>query len=147
VSCHRIPSPTASPTNCCQAALPPRHRIALLRRSTAVKASRSASASSFLAETVCGRLASSSLAPCRVGTVRWHVHARRMARASTLPAQLTTPMAAYGQNFHPLVCPSRRLLLPRCALRRMRASLLCCRIELSHHLPPSLLAQARVAST
>jgi hypothetical protein len=85
---------------------------------------------------MCGRLASSSLAPCRIGTMRWHAHARRVATASTLPIQLTTLTPAYGQNFHPLACPSRHPLLPRCTLSHASTCSLCRRVELSHHLPP-----------
>jgi hypothetical protein len=100
VSYHRIPSPVASPVNRWQAALPPRRHVALLRWSTAVKAvapprcrrqapgdkaSRSASTSSFLANTTCSHLASNSVAPCRVGTVRWHAHARHVALSSAIP--------------------------------------------------------------
>jgi hypothetical protein len=48
-------------------------------------ASRNASASSFLTDTTCGRLASSSLAPCRVGFMRWHAHARHVALSSATP--------------------------------------------------------------
>jgi hypothetical protein len=47
------------------------------------------------------RLASSSLAQCYVGTVHWPAHVLRMAKASTLHVQLTTPTLAYGQNSHP----------------------------------------------
>jgi hypothetical protein len=61
-------------------------------------------------------LASSSLAPRCVGTVRWHAHAHRVATASTHPIQLTIPTLVYGQNFHPIVCPSRCPLLPHYAL-------------------------------
>jgi hypothetical protein len=57
-------------------------------------------------------LASSSLAPRCVGTVRCPAHARRLATASTLPVQLTSPTPVYGQNFHPLACSSRHPLLP-----------------------------------
>jgi hypothetical protein len=64
------------------------------------------------------RLASSSLAPRRVGTVRWHAHARRMAMASTLPVQFTTPTPAYGQNSH----PSRALHGARCCIATLCAA-------------------------
>jgi hypothetical protein len=90
------------------------------------------------------RLASSSIAPCRVGTVRWHAHARRVATASTLPVQLTIPTPTYGQNSHPSRALHGARCCPRCALRHASARSLCRRAEPS---PPSLLAQARVAST
>jgi hypothetical protein len=67
------------------------------------------------------RLASSSLAPCRVGTVRWHAHARRVATASTLPVQLTIPTPAYGQNSHPSRALHGARCCPRCALPPRRA--------------------------
>jgi hypothetical protein len=62
-------------------------------------------------------LASSCLAPCRVGTVCWHANARRVATTSP-PVQLTSSPLAYRQK-----CLRRRLhassyqLLLRCALR------------------------------
>jgi hypothetical protein len=75
------------------------------------------------------RLASSSLAPRHVGTMHMHAHARRVARASTLHVQLTTPTPAYRQNSHPRV----PFTAPIATL-----TALCHHIELSHHLPLSL---------
>jgi hypothetical protein len=36
--------------------------------------------------------------PSRVGTMRWHTPAYRVAPPSALPVQLTTPTSMYGQN-------------------------------------------------
>jgi hypothetical protein len=118
MSCRHIPSLAASPVNRWQAALPLRRCVALISLSTAVKAvapprcrhqapgdkaSRSASASSFLADTACGRLASSSLAPRHVGTMRWHTHARYVALSSA------TPWLAHLSQRRTDKCPPRRL--------------------------------------
>jgi hypothetical protein len=71
------------------------------------------------------RLASSSLAPCRVGTMHWHTHARRVALSSA------TPWPAHLSQRRMDKHPPRRLHarpLPLrhhcCALLRARALLL-----------------------
>jgi hypothetical protein len=58
------------------------------------------------------RLASISLAPRRVCTVRWQAHAHCVAMTSTLPVQLTTLTPAYGQSS----CPRVPLTTPVAAL-------------------------------
>jgi hypothetical protein len=93
-------------------------------------------------------LASSSLAPRRIGTMRWHTHARRMALSSaTLPIQLTTPTPVYRQKKTPT--PRVPFTAPVAALAALRAARAHARSTtmLSRHLPLSLLAQARVAPT
>jgi hypothetical protein len=81
-------------------------------------------------------LASSSLAPRCVGTIRWHTHEHRVATTSTLPVQLTTTTPAYGQNSHPSRALHGARCCPRCALPRREHTLALppCRAEPS---PPS----------
>jgi hypothetical protein len=136
VSCRRISSPAASPANRWQAALPPRHHVALLHRSTAIKAatpprcrrqapgdkaSRSASASSFLPDTACGpsSLQLPSPALCRHRALARPCVPRGCGQHPPCPAY--HPDAGVRTKFPPLVCPSRCPLLPSlCSTPRER---------------------------
>jgi hypothetical protein len=127
VSYRRIPLPAASPVNRCQAALPPRRCVTLLHRSTAVKAatppryrrqapgdkaSRSASASSFLVDTACGP---SSLQLPSLVPRRHRALARPCAscgHGQHPPCSAHHPDADVRTKFPPLACPSRCPLLP-----------------------------------
>jgi hypothetical protein len=51
------------------------------------------------------RLASSSLAPRRVGTMRWHAYVCRVAASIHPLVQLTSSPTAYGQTESPLMSP------------------------------------------
>jgi hypothetical protein len=127
MSCHRIPSLAASPANRWQAALTPRRRVALLHRLTAVKgttfprcrrqtpsykASWSASASSFLADTMCSP--SSLELPSPVP----HRHCALAHPCTPCGHGQHPPYPAHHPNvsertkFPPLACPPRCPLLP-----------------------------------
>jgi hypothetical protein len=65
------------------------------------------------------RLASSSLAPRRVGTMRWHAHVCRVAASIHPLVQLTSSPTAYGQT--PSVWPPRKAAAIAASLLRLAA--------------------------
>jgi hypothetical protein len=81
------------------------------------------------------RLASSSLAPHRVGTMRWHAYVCHVAASIRPLVQLTSSPTAYGQM--PSTLPPRKAAATATSLLRLaaRARSLCRRAEPS---PPSL---------
>jgi hypothetical protein len=88
------------------------------------------------------RLASSSLAPYCIGTMRWHAHEHHVATTSH-PLSISPPHQRCTDKRPPrrLHARPRPLQHRCCALLRTRA------LPLSHHLPLSLLAQACIAPT
>jgi hypothetical protein len=92
-------------------------------------ASRSASTSSFLADTACGPSSLQLPSPRRVGAMCWHAHARRVALSSSLPRRRRTDKtpSASSPRKSPAVVHFVARLRPRVRTRAVRARSSACR--------------------
>jgi hypothetical protein len=127
---HHLTSAASSPCHC--SAVPSLHgRDAGARSSTTMSHTAPLLPTSLL--TPCAaHLASSSLAPRHVGTMRWHAHVCHVAASILTLVQLTSLPMAYKQR--PSASPPRKVAAALCYAREHARSA----TTLSHHFSLSL---------